>query len=820
MRSRPRVLLLLSFLIASVLPLSARSQPLVHDWSRGFGGAGFQWGIGVAVDGAGNVVLVGNFLGTVDFGGGPLTSAGDIDIYVAKFDPSGNHLWSQRFGDASTQMVKAVAVDESNNILVTGLFRSSVDFGGGPLTSAGDYDIFVAKFDPSGNYDWSRSFGSTGNQIAYGLAVDVDGNVAIAGPFAEKVDFGTGVLSSAGADDIFVAVFDRNGGIIWSDRYGDASNQTCFSLAMDADGSVLATGLFSGSIDFGGGPITSAGGDDIFVAKLDRGGAHLWSRAFGDASDQNGNGITVDSMGNILVAGDFAGQVDFGGGPLISAGWYDAFVAKFDGSGTHLWSKRFGDINGQFTGGIAVDSADNVAVAGYFDGTIDLGGGPLVCAGFDDAYLARFDPSGGHLWSDSFGDATDYQYGIACATDAAGSVFMTGWFAGAMDFGGGTITSGGLEDAYLAKFSPPEPDIQAIVDVPGDQGGWARLYFTRAHSDAVGASPYPVINYHVFRRVDNPALVARVSSEGRDAVASPDLPATLGGAPLISLDGRTFWRAPESATKDAEATSGSLAPSFQMWEAVATVPARQQPFYIGLVPTLADSTTTLQYSVYFVMAQTTTPWVYYDSAPDSGYSVDNLSPATPQALAGTPVVSPAALTLAWNPNAEHDLSHYAVYRGTSGGFVPGPSNLLAVPSSPGYVDGGWQWNSGYYYKVAALDVHGNTSGFAVLSPNQITGVGHDGPPPASFLSQNQPNPFSASTNIAFGLRDAADVHIRIYDVAGRLVRDLANGRYAADRHVVSWDGRDDAGRTVAGGVYFYRLDAGAFVQTRKLLLMR
>jgi hypothetical protein len=93
---------------------------------------------------------------------------------------------------------------------------------------------------------------------------------------------------------------------------------------MDADGSVLATGLFSGAIDFGGGPLVSAGLTDIFVAKLDRTGVHLWSQAFGDASNQNGNGITVDSMGNVLVAGYFEGEVDFGGGPLVSAGWFDA----------------------------------------------------------------------------------------------------------------------------------------------------------------------------------------------------------------------------------------------------------------------------------------------------------------------------------------------------------------------------------------------------------------------------------------------------------------------------------------------------------------
>jgi hypothetical protein len=817
---RRHALVVLTLLAAVVLPSSARAQALVHDWSGGFGDANYQYGIDVDVDAAGNVVTVGDYFGTVNFGGGPLTSAGDLDVYVAKFDAAGNHLWSLRFGDTDRQLAKSVAVDDSDgSIVVAGIFQGSIDFGGGPLVSAGGFDAFMVKFDASGNYDWSRSYGDSGDQLAYVVAVDLDHNVVLTGPFTNKVDFGGGALTSAGSNDVYIALFDLNGDLQWAERYGDASAQATYGLATDADGNILATGGFGGTLDFGGAPLVSAGLSDIFVVKLDRGGSHMWSASFGDGLDQYGIGVTADSQGNVLGVGDFEGTVDFGGGPISSAGWYDAFLAKLDGAGGHLWSHGFGEGNGQFTGGVAVDADDHVAMAGYFEVAIDLGGGPIAGVGTTDGYVARFDAAGNHLWSDGFGAALENQYGIACATDAAGGIAVIGYGSGDFDFGGGTIPSGGAEDAYLVKYSAPEPGIQMIVDVPGDQGGWARLFFTRALSDEVGASPYPVINYHVFRRVDNPALAARVLSEGREAAPSPELPATLGGAPILSLEGRAFWR-PAAADMDARAASASRAPSFVVWEAVATVPARQQPFYIGLVPTLADSGAVVQHSVYFVMAQTTTPWVYYDSAPDSGYSVDNLSPATPQGLAGTPVVSPAALTLAWDPNGENDLSHYAVYRGNTIGFVPGPGNRVGTPTSPLFVDGDWEWSSGFYYKVAALDVHGNESGYAVLSPEEVTGVGGGAAPSASFLSQNHPNPFSASTHIAFGLREDADVRIRIYDVAGRLVRDLVDGRYAADRHLVSWDGRDDAGRAVAGGVYFYRIDAGAFVETRKLLLMR
>lgn len=123
----------------------ALAAPGDHLWSKRFGGPNDQFAGSVAVDGTGNVLLTGAFAGTVDFGGGPLTSAGAYDIFVAKFDSAGNHLWSKRFGDASAQYGQSVAVDPAGNALLTGYFAGTADFGGGPLTSGGANDIFVAK---------------------------------------------------------------------------------------------------------------------------------------------------------------------------------------------------------------------------------------------------------------------------------------------------------------------------------------------------------------------------------------------------------------------------------------------------------------------------------------------------------------------------------------------------------------------------------------------------------------------------------------------------------------------------------------------------
>ena len=123
--------------------------------------------------------------------------------------PTWRHLWSKRFGDASSQFARAVAVDTLGNSIVTGFFSGSVDLGGGALTSAGGYDIYLAKLAPTGAHVWSKRFGDNSEQAVQGVAVDGNGNVIIAGYFEGAVDFGGDNLTSAGGEDVFVAKLGR-----------------------------------------------------------------------------------------------------------------------------------------------------------------------------------------------------------------------------------------------------------------------------------------------------------------------------------------------------------------------------------------------------------------------------------------------------------------------------------------------------------------------------------------------------------------------------------------------------------------------------------
>jgi len=365
-----------------------------HLWSKRFGGSYADTGYSVSVDSSGNVYITGYFSSsTIDFGGGALTNAnaGDYDIFLARFDSNGNHLWSKSFGGSSSDYGTSVSVDSSGNVYITGEFGSStIDFGGGALTNAGGWDIFLAKFDSNGNHKWSKRFGGSYADTGYSVSVDSSGNVYITGYFdSSTIDFGGGALTNAGNSDIFLAKFDSNGNHLWSKRFGGSSSDIGYSVSVDSSGNVYITGRFySSTIDFGGGALTNAGYSDIFLARFDSNGNHKWSKRFGGSSDDRGSSVSVDSSGNVYITGYFdSSTIDFGGGSLNGLG---TFLAKFDSDGKHLWSKSFVGGNGYF---VSVDSSGNVYGTGYFQGSnIDFGGCPLSSAGGYDIYLIKYAP--------------------------------------------------------------------------------------------------------------------------------------------------------------------------------------------------------------------------------------------------------------------------------------------------------------------------------------------------------------------------------------------------------------------------------------------
>ena len=207
--------------------------------------------------------------------------------------------------------------------------------------------------------------------------------------------------------------------------------------------------------------------------------------------------------------------------------------------------------------------------------------------------------------------------------------------------------------------------------------------------------------------------------------------------------------------------------------------------------------------------------MFWASPADSGYSVDNIAPYAPVPFVGT--YGAGVASLHWSPVIVPDLDNYRLYRGTNASFVPGPSNHVASPVDTSYGDAA---GSPYYYRLTAVDIHGNESASTLLLPNGALLDAGPGAPMVLAFAPPAPNPARGSTVLRFALPRDAVVRLALYDLGGRRVRTLAEGTQSAGEHAVAWDVRDDAGRALGAGLYFARFEAEGRVFTQRVVAVR
>lgn len=293
-------------------------------WIERLGGALGEWVQEIVVDPAGNLVIIGGFHVSTDIGGGLMAAVGETDVFVLALDSAGDHLFSRSFGSAGFDHGLGVAVGPGGEIALGGSFDGAIDCGGGALSSV-DEDGFVAVLGPNGDHRWSRSFGGEGHDLAKGVGVDPSGHIVVAGLFTNEADLGGGPLVAEGHFDTFVARLDSSGNHVYSRRFGGpVSGSHAARLAVDGAGNAVAFGMFTGTIALGGAEMTAAGNDgatgpeDLFVLKLDPAGSPVWSRHFGSSAGERAYGIGLAATGETYITGDFSGTIDLGAGPMTA----------------------------------------------------------------------------------------------------------------------------------------------------------------------------------------------------------------------------------------------------------------------------------------------------------------------------------------------------------------------------------------------------------------------------------------------------------------------------------------------------------------------
>lgn len=739
-------------------------------WAHAIGGAFGGGGKKIASDANGNVYVIGDFTDTHDFDPGAgvanLTSAGNTDIFIAKYDANGNYLWAQGFGAGLGDSGENIYVDASGNVYVTGSFQGTIDFdpGGGVtnLTSAGSGDTFFAKYDTNGNYIWAKSIAGSSNNLGSAISVDGNGNVYVVGGFEGTADFdpdaGVANLTSAGGSDIFFAKYNANGTYQWAHGIGGTSGDRAERVAIDDNGNTYIAGIFQGTVDFdpeaGTANLTNAG-TSIFFAKYDTNGNYVWAKNIEAITAIN---IALDKNGNIYITGSFIAMADFDPGPgtanLIGTGFMDIYLAKYNNNGEYQWAHSFGTTGSNQGNDIAIDANDNIYITGYFNGTMDFDSGAgvanLTSTAGNDIFLVKYASDGTYQWAHSL-EGTSSEQGRGIAVDGNGNVYITSFFNGTVDFDPGAgvanLTTGSYK-GFIAKYTcapttqasslvfgtptpttipltsfTPAPDGATgyvvkindsnsfttpadaaslpVADLNWNNGGEQVIYAGSSASPNLTVTGLTIGATYYFKVFAYNACDGTNRFETTGVVASQTtvlLTPVITGITTTEDEVTITWQDNNSLEKgyaiqrapDAGGTPGA----FQL---VGTTPANQTSF------TDVDLTSNTRYFYRVQAFSTISSGNSAFTAPMQAQTQVNL-PVAPSHL-NTLALSSTEVLVEWKDNASNE-SGYEIFRSPDGNVATFTLLTTTASNVESFIDQGLSSKTTYYYKVRATSVDG------------------------------------------------------------------------------------------------------------------
>lgn len=427
-------------------------------FARLFGGSGIGTPRGLATDGLGGIVMLGTYNGTLDPGRGALTSGSGTSVFLARYDSTGAPLWSKTLASKGSEPLglQALAVSPAGDIVVAGACAGDIDLGGGSLAPMGpgsDDDVCVARYRKDGAHVFSRRLGDNAVQQARAVALDDQGAIYVAGTLFGSMTIDGTTLRSAGSADAFLLKLDANGKLLFSNVSGDGSTQEAQALQADGEGGVIIAGSFQGTLTLamGAAPLLSLGAaPSLFLGRIGPGGALRWQRSYTAQL-----GALAQRSGVTALFGPLSAMVDFGGGPLPvqSAG---AYAVTLDDSGKVLQQRTLGGASASVTpGGVGLDGAGRLLLAGRYSGALDLGGTTLPATqGLSQPFLVRLGADGALLSGRAYtvsGPAPNDAQVNTLAVDSGGAALLAGSLTGKVAFVGSAALSSSNAAPYLTR---------------------------------------------------------------------------------------------------------------------------------------------------------------------------------------------------------------------------------------------------------------------------------------------------------------------------------------------------------------------------------
>ncbi len=383
-----------------------------------------------------------------------ITTFGFVLLLSAHIAKSQTVQWAKRGVSPGYEYGNAIAVDDVGDAYIVGQIEYTTNFDGVSLASYGIHDILVGKYGANGSIKWLRHAGSTAGEVGYGVGVDASRNCYVTGEVEQTSVFGNGFsVTSAGSNDVFLAKYDVNGTVTRLQRWGSPGNDKGRALAVSPSGECYITGYYSDGMSFGSVSLSHAGENDVFVTKISASGTVLWAKRGGGVNEDRGYGVAVDKAGNVFVSGYFNSSATFSGTTISNNGVYGAYIAKYNDNGSFQWIKKGGsDDEDSEANCVAVDENGFIYSAGYYRGTATFGSTTLTSAGSTDIFLVKYDQSGNVVWAKSAGGPfEDIAYGLSIDT-VNHLINMTGQIDNHAYFDSRYLGGAGNRDVFIAAY--------------------------------------------------------------------------------------------------------------------------------------------------------------------------------------------------------------------------------------------------------------------------------------------------------------------------------------------------------------------------------
>jgi hypothetical protein len=448
--------------ILSLFMISIYAQNF--DWSKREGLWAYDYGYGVVTDPAGNIYVAGKYEMNANFSGTILPDQGNHDIYIAKYSAAGTLDWIKTAGGTLGDYAQALYCD-GTSLYISGEIEGygnviTFENSSVTLTSIGDNDLFLAKYDLAGNLLWAKSEGGNYSDKALGITADATGNVYICGYFKDAINFGgTAPLTGAGDRDIYLAKYDSNGNFLWVRSAGSAGRDEAKSVICDPAGNIYITGMHSGTVTFGSTNLTAPNGYvNMFLVKYAPDGSVIWAKTAGGDYDDVGWSMTMDASGLIYITGEYNAYAVWDAQTLTTSGSAEVFVVCYDNAGTAQWARSAGGPLIDRARGIGTDGT-NIYITGQFAMSASFGAHTVSGVDSSEIFMAKLSNMGNWQWAMAVGGPPDslellsYESGNAICADAQGNVYATGALLAGGTFGSQSFNPYSRTDAFVTRIT-------------------------------------------------------------------------------------------------------------------------------------------------------------------------------------------------------------------------------------------------------------------------------------------------------------------------------------------------------------------------------